>query len=98
MNNGSYSASKLRTEQVPIRSGFLVCWSKFRLHCNLRYLSVAEKMSRRAHYETLSEFERVCIIELKKVGWANRRIARHMGRIDAAIRRCRQELVENGRF
>ncbi|GFX82683.1 uncharacterized protein TNCV_1193581 [Trichonephila clavipes] len=42
----------------------------------------------RAHYEQLSEFERGRIIGLKEEGWANRRIARHMGRSDAAIRRC----------
>ncbi|GFV59692.1 hypothetical protein TNCV_1907631 [Trichonephila clavipes] len=34
----------------------------------------------RAHYEQLSEFERGGIIRLKKAGWANRRIAHHMGR------------------
>ncbi|GFU12688.1 HTH_Tnp_Tc3_2 domain-containing protein [Trichonephila clavipes] len=39
-----------------------------------------------------------CIIELKEAGWEKRRIARHMGRTDAAIRRCWQEWVENGRF
>ncbi|GFT97166.1 hypothetical protein TNCV_3858241 [Trichonephila clavipes] len=42
----------------------------------------------RAHYEQLSEFERGRIIELKEGGWANWRIARHMGRSDGAIRRC----------
>ncbi|GFW93941.1 HTH_Tnp_Tc3_2 domain-containing protein [Trichonephila clavipes] len=71
------------------------------LHCNLGYLSVNEKMHRRgirAHYEQLSEFERGRIIELKEVGWANRRIARHMGRSDAAIRRHWQGWVETGRF
>ncbi|GFY25712.1 HTH_Tnp_Tc3_2 domain-containing protein [Trichonephila clavipes] len=52
----------------------------------------------RAHPEQLSEFERDRIIELKEAGWANRRIARHMGRNDAAIRRCCQEWVENCRF
>ncbi|GFW34140.1 transposable element Tcb1 transposase [Trichonephila clavipes] len=41
----------------------------------------------RAHYEQLSEFERDRIIELKEGSWANRRIARHMGRSDAASRR-----------
>ncbi|GFV40492.1 hypothetical protein TNCV_4643881 [Trichonephila clavipes] len=34
----------------------------------------------RAHYEQLSVFERDRIIGLKEAGWANRRIARHMGR------------------
>ncbi|GFT98111.1 uncharacterized protein TNCV_789301 [Trichonephila clavipes] len=51
-----------------------------------------------AHYEQLSEFERGHIIGLKEGGWANWRIAHHMGRSDAAIRRCWQELVNNGRF
>ncbi|GFV56596.1 hypothetical protein TNCV_1247911 [Trichonephila clavipes] len=37
----------------------------------------------RAQYEQLSEFERGRIIELKEAGWANRRIARQMRRIDA---------------
>ncbi|GFT40434.1 hypothetical protein TNCV_1646361 [Trichonephila clavipes] len=53
------------------------------------YLSTTEKMPRRrirAHYEQLSEFERGRIIGLEEAGWANRRIARHMGRSDAAIR------------
>ncbi|GFS79155.1 HTH_Tnp_Tc3_2 domain-containing protein [Trichonephila clavipes] len=44
------------------------------------------------------EFERSRIIELKEAGWTNRRIVRYIGRIDAAIRRCGQEWVENGRF
>ncbi|GFT26243.1 HTH_Tnp_Tc3_2 domain-containing protein [Trichonephila clavipes] len=44
------------------------------------------------------EFERGRIIELKEAGGASRRITRHMGRIDAAIRRYWQEWVENGRF
>ncbi|GFU42195.1 HTH_Tnp_Tc3_2 domain-containing protein [Trichonephila clavipes] len=51
----------------------------------------------RAHYEQLSEFERGRIIELKEACWANRRIARHMGR-SLFIRRYWQEWVENGRF
>ncbi|GFV04107.1 uncharacterized protein TNCV_917281 [Trichonephila clavipes] len=52
----------------------------------------------RAHYEQLSTFERGRIIGLKEAGWTNRRIARHMERIDAAIRRCWQGWVDNGRF
>ena len=52
----------------------------------------------RAHYEQLSEFKRGRVIGLKDAGWANWRIARHMGRSDAAIRRCWQEWVDNGRF
>ncbi|GFV52271.1 HTH_Tnp_Tc3_2 domain-containing protein [Trichonephila clavipes] len=51
-----------------------------------------------AHYEQLSEFERGRIIGLKEGSWANRRIARQMGRGNAAIRRCWQEWVNNGRF
>ncbi|GFX68046.1 HTH_Tnp_Tc3_2 domain-containing protein [Trichonephila clavipes] len=49
----------------------------------------------RAHYKQLSEFERGCIIGLKEAGWANRKNTRHMGRSDAAIRRCWQEWVDN---
>ncbi|GFX61079.1 HTH_Tnp_Tc3_2 domain-containing protein [Trichonephila clavipes] len=52
----------------------------------------------RAHYEQLSEFEKGLIIGLKEASRANRRIARHMGRSDAAIRRCWQEWLDNGRF
>ncbi|GFY09196.1 hypothetical protein TNCV_4663861 [Trichonephila clavipes] len=37
----------------------------------------------RAHYEQLSEFVRGRIIGLKEAGWANWRIAHHMGRRDA---------------
>ncbi|GFW21658.1 hypothetical protein TNCV_4281731 [Trichonephila clavipes] len=46
-----------------------------------RYLSTTEKVPHHripAHYEQLSEFERGRIIGLKKAGWVNRRIARHM--------------------
>ncbi|GFY02133.1 transposable element Tcb1 transposase [Trichonephila clavipes] len=49
---------------------------------------MTEKMLRRrirAHYEQLSEFERGRIIGLKEAGWANRRIARPMGRSDAFL-------------
>ncbi|GFV32728.1 HTH_Tnp_Tc3_2 domain-containing protein [Trichonephila clavipes] len=52
----------------------------------------------RAHYKQLSEFERGRIIGLKEGGWTNRRIARHMGRRHAAIRRYWQEWVDNGKF
>ncbi|GFV47414.1 transposable element Tc1 transposase [Trichonephila clavipes] len=65
--------------------------SKFLLHYDLGYLPTTEQNDWRrirAHYEQLSEFERDCIIGLKEGGWANRRIAPHMGRIDAAIIRC----------
>ncbi|GFW84018.1 HTH_Tnp_Tc3_2 domain-containing protein [Trichonephila clavipes] len=56
------------------------------------------RRSIRAHYEQLSVFERGRIIELKEGGWANQRIAGHMGRSDGPIRRCWQEWVGNGRF
>ncbi|GFT40497.1 HTH_Tnp_Tc3_2 domain-containing protein [Trichonephila clavipes] len=52
----------------------------------------------RANYEQLFEFERGHTIGLKYAGWANRRIARHKCRSDAAIKRIRQEWVDNGRF
>ncbi|GFX13754.1 HTH_Tnp_Tc3_2 domain-containing protein [Trichonephila clavipes] len=52
----------------------------------------------RAHCQQLCEFERGRIIIMKEAGWINRRIARHMGRNDAAIRRCWQEWVDKGRF
>ncbi|GFU35591.1 HTH_Tnp_Tc3_2 domain-containing protein [Trichonephila clavipes] len=48
--------------------------------------------------QQLFEFERGRIIGLKEGGWANRRIARDMGRRDAAIIRCWQEWVNNGKF
>ncbi|GFW70005.1 HTH_Tnp_Tc3_2 domain-containing protein [Trichonephila clavipes] len=52
----------------------------------------------RAHYEQLLEFERGRIIELKEGSWANWRNTRHMGRSNAAIRRCWQEWMDSGRF
>lgn len=54
----------------------------------------------RTHYEKLLKFGRVYIIWLKEAGWANRRIACHMGRNDAvkAIRRCWQKWMDKGRF
>ncbi|GFW22216.1 general transcription factor II-I repeat domain-containing protein 2 [Trichonephila clavipes] len=45
------------------------------MHCDLRYLSTTEKLSRRrirAHYEQLSEFERGRIIGLKEAGWTHK--------------------------
>ncbi|GFX05432.1 uncharacterized protein TNCV_1007541 [Trichonephila clavipes] len=51
-----------------------------------------------AHYEQLSEFDRGRIFGLKKARRANRRIPRHTGRSDVAIRRCCQEWVDSGRF
>ncbi|GFX97157.1 uncharacterized protein TNCV_556471 [Trichonephila clavipes] len=62
------------------------------------YLSMTEKMpplTIRTHYEKMSKFERGRIIGLNKAGW---KIARHMGRSDAAIRRCLQEWMDNGIF
>ncbi|GFU69033.1 uncharacterized protein TNCV_3785541 [Trichonephila clavipes] len=52
----------------------------------------------RAHYAQLSEFERDHIIGMKEKVWTNRRIVRHMGRSDAAIRRCWQKWVDRDRF
>ncbi|GFX47732.1 HTH_Tnp_Tc3_2 domain-containing protein [Trichonephila clavipes] len=52
----------------------------------------------RAHHEQISEFERGCIIGLREEGWANRRIAGHMDRSDATIRRCWQEWEDNSRL
>ncbi|GFY24915.1 HTH_Tnp_Tc3_2 domain-containing protein [Trichonephila clavipes] len=66
---------------------------KFLLHCDLGYLSAIEKMPHhriRTHCQQFSEFERGRILGLKEAGWANPRIARHMGRRDAVIRRCWQ--------
>ncbi|GFU00387.1 uncharacterized protein TNCV_4259111 [Trichonephila clavipes] len=51
----------------------------------------------RAHNEQLSEFERGRIIGQKEGGWANRRIARHMGRSGAAFGRCWQEWQDNAK-
>ncbi|GFX44151.1 uncharacterized protein TNCV_4119471 [Trichonephila clavipes] len=70
------------------------------MKCVLGYLLKTEKVPHRgfrAHYEQLSEFKRGRNIEPKRAGWANRRIARHMGRSNAAISRCWQEWVENGK-
>ncbi|UYV65536.1 hypothetical protein LAZ67_3004622 [Cordylochernes scorpioides] len=52
----------------------------------------------RAHYEHMSEFETGRAIGLKEAGWSNRLIARHLCRSDAAIRRCWQKWVNNGRL
>lgn len=51
----------------------------------------------REQYEQMSPFERGRAIGLKEAGWSNRRIARHLGRSDATIRRCWQEWVNHGR-
>ncbi|GFT04264.1 HTH_Tnp_Tc3_2 domain-containing protein [Trichonephila clavipes] len=50
------------------------------------------------HNEQLSEFKKYHIIGLKEKGYANRRIAHHLGRSDAVIRRCWQEWVDSVRF
>ncbi|GFS72690.1 uncharacterized protein TNCV_1420861 [Trichonephila clavipes] len=71
------------------------------MHCDLGYFSTTEKMPRRrirAHYEQLSKLERGRIIGMREGGSANRRIAPHIGRSDAVIRRCWQEQVDSGRF
>ncbi|GFW26837.1 HTH_Tnp_Tc3_2 domain-containing protein [Trichonephila clavipes] len=68
---------------------------------NVGYLSTNEKMPRRrmrVHYEQLSEFERGRIIGLKELGWANRRITRHMGQNYAAFKRCSQKWVDSVKF
>ncbi|GFU48895.1 HTH_Tnp_Tc3_2 domain-containing protein [Trichonephila clavipes] len=52
----------------------------------------------RVHYEQLSEFERGRIIRLKETGSTNRKIACHMGRNDAATRKCCQEWVDSSIF
>ncbi|GFU16361.1 hypothetical protein TNCV_4988961 [Trichonephila clavipes] len=85
MNRGNYSASELRTLNLMVNISITL---RFRMTLN------NWKIHRRiiqAHYEQLSEFERSRIIGLKESGWANRRIAHHMGRSVAAIRRCWQE-------
>ncbi|GFY02342.1 uncharacterized protein TNCV_3502241 [Trichonephila clavipes] len=68
---------------------------------SLGYLSTIEEMPHRrirAHYEQLSELETGRIIGLKEVDWATWRIARHMGRSGAAIRRFCQEWVDKSKF
>ncbi|GFW65116.1 HTH_Tnp_Tc3_2 domain-containing protein [Trichonephila clavipes] len=68
------------------------------MHCDAGYISTTEKMhhcSIRAHCEQLTDFVRGRIIGLKEAGW---RIARHMGRSNAAIGKCWQEWVNNVRF
>ncbi|GFS49412.1 hypothetical protein NPIL_411241 [Nephila pilipes] len=62
----------------------------------VNFLGSAEMI--RAHYEQLLKFQRSRNIGLKEAGWANRRIALHMGRSDVAISRCWQEWVDSGRF
>ncbi|UYV82646.1 hypothetical protein LAZ67_22000361 [Cordylochernes scorpioides] len=52
----------------------------------------------RAHYEHMSEFEIGRAIGLKEAGWSNRLIARHLCRSNAAIRRCWQKWVNNGKM
>ncbi|GFY32484.1 HTH_Tnp_Tc3_2 domain-containing protein [Trichonephila clavipes] len=52
----------------------------------------------RGLYEQLLEFEIRCAIEFKEAGWANRRIALHMGRSDATIRRFCQDWEDRDGF
>ncbi|GFS74526.1 HTH_Tnp_Tc3_2 domain-containing protein [Trichonephila clavipes] len=85
------------SETVVTRIGTFIAW-------NLALLDIFQRLKIipcrriRAHYEQLSEFEKGRIIELKVVGWANRRITRHVGRDDWSIRRYSQEWGYNGRF
>lgn len=51
----------------------------------------------REQYAQMSAFERGRMVGLKEAGWSNRRIARHLDRSDATIRRCWQEWVNHGR-
>lgn len=51
----------------------------------------------REQYAQMSAFERGRVVGLKEAGWSNRRIARHLDRSDATIRRCWQEWVNHGR-
>ncbi|GFW37143.1 uncharacterized protein TNCV_5020411 [Trichonephila clavipes] len=80
---------------------FSICWSQFLFNFGLEFFSTTEKMPRRrirAHYEQMSVFERDRIIGLKEAGWTKRKITFHMGRSNAAIRKCWQEWVDSGRF
>ncbi|UYV83554.1 hypothetical protein LAZ67_23001451, partial [Cordylochernes scorpioides] len=52
----------------------------------------------RAHYKHMSEFETGHAVGLKEAGWSNRLIARHLCQSDAAIRRCWQKWVNNGKM
>ncbi|KFM68757.1 hypothetical protein X975_19676, partial [Stegodyphus mimosarum] len=45
----------------------------------------------------MSECERGCAVGLTEAGWSYWRIARHLSRSDATIRRCWQEWVNHGR-
>ncbi|GFV97004.1 uncharacterized protein TNCV_4352161 [Trichonephila clavipes] len=79
----------------------IVAWPLRSIESKQRYLSTTEKMpfrGIRAHYEQMSKFEKGRIIGLKEPEWANRRISCHLCRSDAAIRRCWQEWMDNGRF
>ncbi|GFX49555.1 hypothetical protein TNCV_4901971 [Trichonephila clavipes] len=72
INNLSYSASELRTQQVSIRSDIN---PMVKIYVGLRFsisLSNSKKRPRRrirAHYEHFSEFERGRIIGLKDRDW-----------------------------
>ncbi|GFW32873.1 HTH_Tnp_Tc3_2 domain-containing protein [Trichonephila clavipes] len=86
MNNGSYSASELRTQQVSIKSDSQSYGQNFFCIATYDTFQRLKKIPRRrikAHYEQLS-----CrIIGLEEASWANKRDDSHMGRSDAAIRR-----------
>ncbi|UYV74897.1 Transposase, partial [Cordylochernes scorpioides] len=72
--------------------------SRFSLNSDSRRVFVWREPRRkiRAHYEHMSEFETGRTIGLKKAGWSNRLIARHLCRSDAAIKRFWQKWVNNG--
>ncbi|GFV43277.1 HTH_Tnp_Tc3_2 domain-containing protein [Trichonephila clavipes] len=101
MTSGSYNAPELRSQQVSIRSNSQSGGENF---CCIEILDTFAQLKKmpyrwiRAHYEQLSEFERGPIIGLREGDWANWRIAGHMDRSDAAIRRCWQEWVDSDRF
>ncbi|GFT39365.1 hypothetical protein TNCV_2422721 [Trichonephila clavipes] len=67
----------------------------------LQYLTSAVTMTRRsirAHYEQMPEFERGCSIGLKEGGRMDQKIARYISQSEAAIRRCKQEEINNHRY
>ncbi|GFT90991.1 transposable element Tc1 transposase [Trichonephila clavipes] len=51
----------------------------------------------RRQYEQLTDFDRGRIIGLRKAGWSNRRIGRHLGRSDMVVARCWQQWITEGR-
>ncbi|GFU74422.1 HTH_38 domain-containing protein [Trichonephila clavipes] len=49
----------------------------------------------RRQYEQLKDFD--SRIGLREAGWSNRRIGRHLGRIDMVVARCWQQWITEGR-